>query len=558
MRLRFINKKASFSVKDSGCITKCMQFIETELDAAGVDPRLAIRAQLLSEEMTAALLENNDSKGGDIRVQILKRFGDTSITISAKGSEFEIFGNEDGVSADMGDEEAQDALRSIILRSFSERLKYSHKNGINSVRIMTGQSEMSTMKLTLGALALGILFGLILKLAMPEAACVAICDYLLSPVSTMFMNALKIVIAPVVFFSIVSCISGFGDLSELGRIGAKVMGMYLLTTVIAVLMSYGVTVLISPGTLGAGLAMAGTGSVDVSTDVDTSLLHTIINIVPSNFVKPFLEADTLQLIFLAIVVGIAVGKIGKYTPVLSSLFEACNSLFLTMTTMIARFIPLAVFCSVSLMLVNLGGSSFLSMFSYFITNVTAVFIMLLIYGLLVLLLGRVSPVTFFRKNREGILTSFTLCSSSAAMPTNLKTCTDKLGISPKVCNFSIPLGATINMDGTCIGLVVSGLYLAKMFGVTVTPSMMAPLVLTIILLSLGCPGVPGAGLGCLGIVLNQLGVPVGAMGLVIAIDPIRDMFDTMSNTTGDVACALITASREGLLDKEIFNDMSRV
>ena len=558
MRLRFINKKASFSVKDSGCITKCMQFIETELDAAGVDPRLAIRAQLLSEEMTAALLENNDSKGGDIRVQILKRFGDTSITISAKGSEFEIFGNEDGVSADMGDEEAQDALRSIILRSFSERLKYSHKNGINSVRIMTGQSEMSTMKLTLGALALGILFGLILKLAMPEAACVAICDYLLSPVSTMFMNALKIVIAPVVLFSIVSCISGFGDLSELGRIGAKVMGMYLLTTVIAVLMSYGVTVLISPGTLGAGLAMAGTGSVDVSTDVDTSLLHTIINIVPSNFVKPFLEADTLQLIFLAIVVGIAVGKIGKYTPVLSSLFEACNSLFLTMTTMIARFIPLAVFCSVSLMLVNLGGSSFLSMFSYFITNVTAVFIMLLIYGLLVLLLGRVSPVTFFRKNREGILTSFTLCSSSAAMPTNLKTCTDKLGISPKVCNFSIPLGATINMDGTCIGLVVSGLYLAKMFGVTVTPSMMAPLVLTIILLSLGCPGVPGAGLVCLGIVLNQLGVPVGAMGLVIAIDPILDMFDTMSNTTGDVACALITASREGLLDKEIFNDMSRV
>ena len=558
MRLRFINKKASFSVKDSGCITKCMQFIETELDAAGVDPRLAIRAQLLSEEMTAALLENNDSKGGDIRVQILKRFGDTSITISAKGSEFEIFGNEDGVSADMGDEEAQDALRSIILRSFSERLKYSHKNGINSVRIMTGQSEMSTMKLTLGALALGILFGLILKLAMPEAACVAICDYLLSPVSTMFMNALKIVIAPVVFFSIVSCISGFGDLSELGRIGAKVMGMYLLTTVIAVLMSYGVTVLISPGTLGAGLAMAGTGSVDVSTDVDTSLLHTIINIVPSNFVKPFLEADTLQLIFLAIVVGIAVGKIGKYTPVLSSLFEACNSLFLTMTTMIARFIPLAVFCSVSLMLVNLGGSSFLSMFSYFITNVTAVFIMLLIYGLLVLLLGRVSPVTFFRKNSEGMLTSFTLCSSSAAMPTNLKTCTDKLGISPKVCNFSIPLGATINMDGTCIGLVVSGLYLAKMFGVTVTPSMMAPLVLTIILLSLGCPGVPGVGLVCLGIVLNQLGVPVGAMGLVIAIDPILDMFDTMSNTTGDVACALITASREGLLDKEIFNDMSRV
>ena len=557
MKIRFVNEKAAFPINDPECIAKCMEFIESGLGSAGTDLKLAIKAQLLSEEMIASLIENNASKGGDIRVQVKKIIGDTGITISAKGEEFDLFAAEGDVSDDMGDEEAQEVLRSIILRAHGENLKYSHKNGINSVRIMTGESGMSSMKLTLGALVLGIVFGLLLKFVFPEAACSGICDYLLTPVSTVFMNALKIVIAPVVFFSIVSCISGFGDMSELGRIGIRVMGMYLLTTVIAVLMSFGVTMLISPGKFGAGLAMAGT-AVDIDTNVDTSLLNTIINIVPSNFVKPFLEADTLQLIFLAIVVGVAVGKIGKYTPVLVEFFEACNSLFLTVTSMIARFIPAAVFCSVSLMLVDLGGSSFLSMFSYFATNVIAIFVMLIIYGLLVLLMGRVSPVTFFRKNREGMLTSFTLCSSSAAMPTNIRTCTEKLGISPKVCNFSIPLGATINMDGTCIGLVVSGLYLAKMFGVTVTPSMMAPLVLTIILLSLGCPGVPGAGLVCLGIVLAQIGVPIGAMGLVIAIDPILDMFDTMSNTTGDVACALITASREGLLDRKIFNDMSRM
>ena len=114
------------------------------------------------------------------------------------------------------------------------------------------------------------------------------------------------------------------------------------------------------------------------------------------------------------------------------------------------------------------------------------------------------------------------------------------------------------MDGTCISLVLQGLYLAKMYGVKVTPSMMAPLAITIILLSLGCPGVPGAGLVCAGIVLNQLGVPIGAMGLILAIDPLLDMFDTMSNTTGDVACALITASKEKLLDKNVYYDMSRI
>jgi len=166
----------------------------------------------------------------------------------------------------------------------------------------------------------------------------------------------------------------------------------------------------------------------------------------------------------------------------------------------------------------------------------------------------VNPWIFFRKMKESMLTSFTLSSSSAAMPTNIRTCTDKLGISPKVCNFSIPLGATINMDGTCISLVLSGLFLAKMYGVNVPASALPALALTIILLSLGCPGVPGAGLVCLGIVLEQLGVPIGAIGLVIAIDPVLDMFDTMSNTTGDIACATITASKEGLLNRDILND----
>ena len=553
----FINKKFFIDINDPEAISSCMEFIGSELKAAGISQKLAVRAQLLSEEMIAALIEHGTGSG-DIRVRIKKLIGDISINISAKGEEFVFTGSEIDLSGNIGDDEAEEVIRSIIVKSFGDSLRYSNKNGINSVRIMTGRSGMSMMKFTIGALVLGLLFGLLLRFAMPEALSSGICDYLLSPVSTVFMNALQIVIAPVVFFSIVSCISGFGDLSELGRIGARVMGMYLLTTVISILVSYCVSVLLSPGEFGAALSMPATQTVDIDTNVDTSLLHTIMNIVPSNFVRPFLEADTLQLIFLALIVGIAVGKIGRYTPVLSDFFEACNSLFLTLTTMIAKFIPAAVFCSVSLMMVNLGGSSFLSLLGYFMTNVIAVFIMMIIYGLLVFVIGGLNPYIFFQKNREGMLTSFTLCSSSAAMPVNLRTCTEKLGISPKVCNFSIPLGATINMDGTCIGLVISGLYLAKMYGVTVTPSMMAPLAITIILLSLGCPGVPGAGLVCLAIVLRQLGVPIGAIGLVLAIDPILDMFDTMSNTTGDVACAAITASREGLLDREVYNDMSRI
>ena len=555
--MKFINKTETFRTGDRDCMAKCMQFIHDVVKDSGMEDVSAVRAQLLSEEMIAALI-NNAPDDADIRIKALKRFGNLSITISAKGDELEIFEMDGDLSDDIGDEEAEDLIRSIILRSHGENLKFNYKKGINTVRITADRSGMSIMKLTMAAFAIGLLFGIIMKFAVPDAVCSATCEYLLSPVNTMFMSALRIVIAPVVFFSIVCCISSFGDLSELGRIGARVMGMYLLTTVIAVFMSYGVSVLINPGKFGAALAMSNTQAVDVNTDVDTSLLHMIINIVPNNLVKPFLEADTLQLIFLAVLIGVAVGRIGKYTPVLSEFFEACNSLFLTMTKMIANFIPIAVFCSVALMMINLGGSSFLSVFGFLCTTIAAIFIMLVVYGLLVLFMTGLNPITFFKKNREGMLTSFTLSSSSAAMPTNIRTCTEKLGISPKVCNFSIPLGATINMDGTCIGLVICGLYLAKMYGVAVTPEMIAPLAITIILLSLGCPGVPGSGLVCLGIVLNQLGVPVEAMGLIIAVNPIRDMFSTMSNTTGDVACALITASKEGLLDKDIYNDMSRM
>ncbi len=553
----FINSKIKIRPVEVSSISECLEFIEKELKKAGVSTRLAVRAEITSEEMLLRLIENSTGEGS-IRIQVKRMLGDTVINMSVKGNEFDLYGGKKELSEDIDDEDAQTVIRTFLLKANDSNLKYSHKDGVNSVRIMTGQSTVSSIKLTMGALALGILFGLILKFIMPEALCAGVCDYLLTPVSTVFMNALKIVIAPVVFFSIVTCISGFGDLSELGRIGARVMGMYLLTTVIAVVMSFFVTMLLSPGRFGAALAMQGGQAVDINTNVDTSLLNTIINIVPSNFIQPFLESDTLQLIFLAVVVGIAVGRIGEYTPVLSGIFEACNSLFLTVTSMIAKFIPAAVFCSISLMLVNLGGSSFLTMLGYFCTNVIEILIMMAIYGILVLVMARVNPAVFFRKIRQSMLTSFTLCSSSAAMPENLKTCTDKLGISPKVCNFSIPLGATINMDGTCISLVLTGLYLAKMYGVNVPGSALPALALTIILLSLGCPGVPGSGLVCLGIVLNQIGVPISAIGLVIAIDPVLDMFDTMSNTTGDIACATIVASKEGLLDRKILNDPEAV
>lgn len=552
--IRFTNTSQRFSAGSESFLRDSMRFIHDTLSQLGIVRSLELKTELLAEEVIVQLMQHAEADAV-LHIRIRNIMGDVSVTLDMQGEELDLFAGA-GKTISLGEEDgsdAEEAIRSILMRSFGENFKYRHKNGVNRVRLLTEQAEQSMLMLTMAALVLGLLFGLLAKLVFPELVTAGLCTYLLNPVKTIFMNSLKIIIAPVVFFSIVTCISQFNSILELGRLGAKVMGMYLLTTVIAVLLGIGMALLIQPGAWGFALSgSVKTAAVAVDTSIDTSILSTIVNIVPSNFIAPFLESNTLQIIFLAVLCGVAVGLIGEYSKALKDLFEAFNSMFLTITTMIAHFIPVAVFCSVALLVIDLGGSSLLSVLGGGLTHILATLCMLCIYGLLILVMARLNPLIFFRKNREGMLTSFTLCSSSAAMPTNLRTCTEKLGISPKICNFSIPLGATVNMDGTCIYLSVIGLFLARAYGVNVPPSSLFSLAVTIILLSLGTPGVPGAALVCLSVVLAALNVPIEAIGLIIAIDPLLDMFITMSNTTGDVAAALIVARNENLLDLETY------
>ncbi len=554
---RFLNKKKSFPIEADKTLPESLGFIEDSLRESGLGNKLVMRTLLLAEELIPQLIRHA-GEGACLRVQVRRYLGDISVSIRAAGERLDPFAapkNDPAKIGEMEDEELEQAIRGILLKSQGDKLKISYKNGVNQIRILADRSSQQMLVKTAAALALGLLWGLLMKLVFPAAFSEGLGTYLLGPIKTMFMNALKIVIGPVIFFSIVSCISQFKDLSELGRIGAKVMGTYMMTTVIAVFLALGIFTLLQPGTPGFALTQAEeAAALNVNTDVDTSLLHTIINIVPSNLFKPFLEADTLQIIFLAVLCGAAVGMIGEHSAILQEIFEACNSLFLTITTLISRLIPLVVFCSVAMMTAEMSGESMISVLGYAGTVLLGFFCMLNVYGLLVLLLGHLNPITFFKKNREGMLTSMALSSSSAAMPTNMRTCTDKLGISQKVCSFSIPLGATVNMDGTCIFLTISGLFLARAYGVAVPVSTMVSLAITIILLSFGAPGVPGSALVCLGVVLANLGVPIEAIGLVMAINPFLDMFGTMSNTTGDVATSLIVARSEGLLDLETYQN----
>lgn len=543
------NFRRSFSGDSSSLLGDAMEFIDTSLTTLGINKKLVQKTELISEEMIQELSKHAFT-GSVLKVQVVKRLGDTSVHLSMNGQAFEPY--SDGESID--EDASVGVIRSVLLRSYGENFKYRNKNNVNLVRIVADQSAQKLNNTALYALLFGLVFGILARNLFPQSVNEFLCGYILDPVKTIFMHAIKIIVAPVVFFSIVSCFSQFGSLSDVGKLGSKVVGMYLMTTVIAVIVGLTVFHIIQPGEFGFALNSDFSGqAVNVDTSVDTSILSTVLNIVPSNFLSPFLESDTLQLIFLAILCGLSIGSIGQYSAMLKELFDALNSLFLSITTMIAKFIPVAGFVSIALLIINLSIENLMAILSAALSHCLAIGVMLCVYGILVLVMGRLNPINFYKNDREGMITALTLSSSSASVPTNMRVCTDKMGVSPVVANFSIPLGATINMDGVCIYLTIFGLFMAKAYGIPISLPSLISLCFTIVLLSLGAPGVPGCALICLGVVLETLNIPMEALGLIIAVNPILDMLDTVNNTTGDVAAAVIVARSEKMLDVEKYN-----
>ena len=260
----------------------------------------------------------------------------------------------------------------------------------------------------------------------------------------------------------------------------------------------------------------------------------------------------LQLIFLAVLCGVAAGLIGKYSEMVKDLFEAFNDLFLKMTTLIIKVMPLAVFCSICSMMLSMGIDSIRSVLGIFGTFLFGLVALTVLYCLIMLLFGGISPVAFLKKYTPVMLQVFSMASSNASIPINMEACA-KLGIDKKIYSLSIPLGATLNMDGTCVHLAVFALALAQTYGVQVSEATLVGMIVSIIVLSMGAPGIPGSGLICLSVLLAQMNVPVEAVGLVMGIDALVGMFRTVGNCAGDVVASLVVAKKEHALNMETYN-----
>ena len=546
-----MRKTGTFHADDSGFV-RTMAFVQKFLEDCGIEKKAKTKAVLVVEEALGSLMEHRG--GEDMRVSARSLLGTVTIELSVRGEPFSLTENMKSAELPKGgelDDGTQDVIRNLLLRAMTDDLKYRHRDGVNYVRVTLVKSKHAFLFATLGAMLAAVAVGLVLSAAAPASFNAALSANLLSPVKTMYLNALKMVVAPVVFFSIVSCIAQFSDLSALGRIGGKTLALYLCTTLIAVGVGIGTFYLFQPG--GTNLAgLEADASSITSKTVNVSIRDTIVGIVPANFLSPFLESNMLQLIFLAVVCGVATGLIGKYSTMLTDFFQACNDLFLKITTLFIRVMPVAVFCSISSMILTLGTPSVLTLLGMFATFLFGLACMIAVYCLMMLALARLNPFPFLRKYAPVMAQVFSMASSNASIPINMEACEKKLGISGRVFSLSIPLGATLNMDGTCVHLAVFALALAKVYGVPIGGGMLLSMIVSIIVLSIGAPGIPGSGLICLSVLLTQMNVPVEAIGLVMGIDSLIGMFRCMSNCLGDVAVTSIVAKSEGQMDMEVY------
>ena len=550
-----INHRITVDANAEG-VAQVEQFVRDRLTEYGVKGKELNRAVLAAEEAAGSLAAHAE-EGADLSVRFRSFLGHVTVELTSKGDRYSVsesMGPKDLLSEDL-DDSAQEMLRGLLLKSIAEDLRYRHSFGKNVICVTVLRSKRAFLYQTLGAMGLAIVVGLILSALGFQQFNSMANTYVLLPVKTMYMNALKMVVAPVVFFSIVSCIVQFSDISELGRMGSRVISLYLLTTVIATAVGIGVFYLLKPGSpLPSETAMEAAKSITSQT-MNVSIKDLIVNFIPSDFLQPFVSSDTLQLIFLAVICGIAAGQIGRFSDKVKELFEAFNDLFLKITSIIVRFMPAAVFCSVCSMILNTGFKTILSVLAMFGTFVLGLAVMMLVYSLILAVVGKISPLPFLKSYPQSMVQVFSMASSSASIPINMEAC-DKMGIAKKLYSLSIPLGATVNMDGTCVYLAVFSLALAKTYGVAITGASMIALIFTIIVLSIGAPGVAGSGLICLSVLLAQIGIPTEAVGLIMGIDALVGMFRCMSNCTGDVAMSLVVARQENLLDSNRYSHCS--
>ena len=405
------------------------------------------------------------------------------------------------------------------------------------------------------SLVIGIAVGVLCSVVVPEESPfnAIVIEGVFYVVGQWFIRLMQMLVVPLVFCSIVCGAASMSDPKMLGKVGVGTILMYLVTTALAVVIAIMLASLLKPG---EGLDMASVVQVEPSaTSTDQTMADMLVNIIPTNIVAAMSGGVMLQIIFFALILGFILGRLGRKVATVNRFFTQFNAVMMYMIGLILKVAPIGIFCLIARTFANLGLDGILPMLAFIGTVYLGLAIQLLVvYMLLIVVFARMNPFKFLRKMLPVMIFAFSTSSSNATIPLNMETLEKKVGVSPKVASFTIPLGATINMDGTAIMQGAAVIFIAQAFGIDLGMAALVTVVATAVSASIGTAGVPGVGTIMLAMVFNSVGLPAAGVAMIMGIDRLLDMGRTAINVTGDAAVTTCMASLTGTLDRDVFNN----
>ncbi|GGE36660.1 sodium:dicarboxylate symporter [Primorskyibacter flagellatus] len=414
-----------------------------------------------------------------------------------------------------------------------------------------GGKTSLTVKVLIG-MAAGLVLGVVFNMIDSAFINTHIVGGLFAMIGKMFVNALKMLVVPLVFFSLICGVTGIGDIRVLGRVGGRSLVLYIFTTGLAISIAILLALVVGPG---VGFDMAGVDTSGIEGKDAPAVWDVFAAIVPTNPVAAFANGDMLQVIFYTVILGVAVLMLGGKSKPFIEACEYMNEVMMKVVTIVMAFAPIGVFCLICKTFTEQGIELFGPVLAYVLTLVAALFLHLFVTLMIILkVFSGLDPFTFMKKMRPAQIFAFSTASSNATIPVTLRSVTKRIGVDNSVASFCVPFGATINMDGTAIMQGVATVFLANVYGIDLGLGGYITVIAMAVLASIGTAGVPGVGLVMLTMVLGQVGLPIEGIALILGVDRLMDMIRTAVNITGDAVVSTIVGKQEGKIDMAVFND----
>lgn len=401
------------------------------------------------------------------------------------------------------------------------------------------------------SMILGLIVGLILNFYVTNTFIkdLILIDNVFYLGGNLFIKLMKMLVVPLVFCSIIVGVTSISDIKKIGSIGGRVILIYLLTTALAVSIALLIAGAIEPG---IGLNMPGIADPsNVTTNV--TITNTILNMIPDNPLNSLANGDMLPVIIFGVIVGFILAKLKEETATINKLFTEGNTVMMEMTNIVMKFAPIGVFCLIAKTFATIGIDGFMPLSKYVACILLALGVQaFIVYPTLLVIFTRLNPIKFFKKFFSVMLFAFSSSSSNATIPLTLEKL-GEMGVSKDVSSFTIPLGATINMDGTAIMQGVVVMFAAQAYGIDLGLSALLTVIFTAVMASIGTAGIPSVGLVTLNMVFASVGLPTDAIGIIMGIDHILDMIRSAVNVTGDAICTIIVSFKNKSVDLDMFN-----